>query len=133
MGRHSSGGRSVRQLRIGEEIRHALAEILARDTVHDPVLEGCAITVSEVRVSPDVRRATVFVVPLGGANQEAVVSALNRHAAFLRGRLAKGVYLKHVPKLGFDLDRTFDEAEKISHLLAESGPGEQSGDDEITG
>ncbi len=133
MGRHSSGERSVRQLRIGEEIRHALAEILARDTVHDPVLEGCAITVSEVRISPDVRRATVFVVPLSGANQEAVVSALNRHAAFLRGRLAKGVYLKHVPKLSFDLDRTFDEAEKISRLLANSGLGEQSGDDETTG
>ncbi len=133
MGRHSSGERSVRQLRIGEEIRHALAEILARDAVHDPVLEGCAITVSEVRVSPDVRRATVFVVPLAGANQQAVVSALNRHTAFLRGRLAKGVYLKHVPKLSFDLDRTFDEAEKIGNLLAKSGLGEQSGDDETTG
>ncbi len=133
MGRHSSSERSVRQLRIGEEIRHALAEILARDTVHDPVLEGCAITVSEVRVSPDVRRATVFVVPLSGANQEAVVSALNRHAAFIRGRLAQGVYLKHVPKLSFDLDRTFDEAEKISSLLAKSGLGGQSGDDETTG
>ena len=128
MGRHSSGGRSVRQLRIGEEIRHALAEILARDVVHDPVLEGCAITVSEVRVSPDIRRATAFVVPLAGANQETVVSALNRHAAFLRGCLAKSVYLKHVPKLNFDLDRTFDEADKISKLLAKSGLGAPSRD-----
>ncbi len=133
MGKHSSGVRSVRQLRIGEEIRHALAEILARDMVHDQVLEGCEITVSEVRVSPDVRRATVFVVPLTGANQKAVVSALNRHSAFLRGRLAKGVYLKHVPRLSFDLDRTFDEAEKISSLLTRSGLGGQSGDDETTG
>lgn len=123
MGKHGSGGRSVRQLRIGEEIRHALAEILTRDAVHDPLLEGCTITVSEVRISPDVRQATAFVVPLAGANQEAVVAALNRHAAFLRGRLAKSVYLKHVPKLRFDLDRTFDEADRITELLAKSAPG----------
>lgn len=122
MSRHTTGGRSVRQLRIGEEIRHALAGILVRDEVHDPVLEGCAITVSEVRVSPDVRQATVYVVPLAGANQEAVVAALGRHAAFLRGRLAKTVYLKRVPQLTFDLDRTFDEAEKIRVLLAQAGP-----------
>jgi ribosome-binding factor A len=128
MGRHSSGGRSVRQLRIGEEIRHALAGILARDEVHDLVLEGCAITVSEVRVSPDVRQATAFVVPLAGANQEAVVSALNRHASYLRGRLGKSVYLKHVPKLKFDLDRTFDEADKITDLLTKSGLGVSGGD-----
>ena len=133
MGRHSAGGRSVRQLRIGEEIRHALSGILVRGEVHDPVLEDCAITVSEVRVSPDVRQATAFVLPLAGTNKEAVVSALNRHAAFLRGRLGKSVYLKHVPKLSFDLDQSFDEADRIQELLTKSRLDQPSGDDETGG
>jgi len=130
MRKTQAGRRSVRQLRIGEEIRHALAEILARDAVHDPALEGCAITVSEVRVSPDVRQATAYVLPLAGANKEAVVAALNHHAGFIRGRLAKSVYLKYVPKLAFDLDLTFDEADRIQELLNRPTPVASAGDGE---
>lgn len=118
MAKQSGAGRSVRQLRVGEEIRHALAEILSRDLVHDPSLEGRAITVSEVHVSPDVRRATAYVIPLMGVDQDAVIEALNQHAPFIRGCLGKAVYLKHVPQVEFELDRTFDEADKIEHLLA---------------
>lgn len=121
MRRHRSGGRSVRQLRVGEELRHALAGILIRDMVQDPVLEGRPITVSEVRISPDLGMATVFVVPLGGLDQEVIVEALNRHAGFLRGCLGREIYLKRVPEIEFSLDTSFDQATKIERILAEEG------------
>ncbi|MEE8371511.1 MAG: 30S ribosome-binding factor RbfA [Sphingomonadales bacterium] len=121
MRRHRSGGRSVRQLRVGEELRHALAGILIRDMVQDPVLEGRPITVSEVRISPDLGMATVFVVPLGGLDQEVIVDALNRHAGFLRGCLGREIYLRRVPEIEFSLDTSFDQATKIEQILAKEG------------
>ncbi len=106
-----------RQLRLGELIRHAMAEIFLRTEIDDPDLAGVAVTVSEVRVSPDARRATVFVMPLGGLNKEGVVAALARHAKFLRGELARAVSLKYTPSLSFVLDHAFDQSEQIERLL----------------
>ncbi len=109
----------MRLLRVGETIRHALSEILGRDTLQDPDLLGVPVTVSEVRVSPNLRNATVFVLPLGGDNQDAVVEALQRVAPHLRGQLGKVVRLKYLPQLYFDLDRSFDRASHIDDLLAD--------------
>ena len=107
---------SQRQLRVGEEIRHALSEILRRAHFRDPVLAEASVTVTEARVSPDLRNATVFVMPLGG-DIEPVVEALNRASAFLRGQLADAVRLKYMPKLNFVHDESFDEANRIDALL----------------
>ena len=119
MGKHSRGDSSVRLLRVGEAIRHALAGILGRDLIQDPELSGVAITVSEVRVSPDLRNATVYVLPLLGKNQNIVVAALNRAAGFLRGQLAREVTMKYLPSLRFELDDTFDAASRVDALLAD--------------
>ena len=108
---------SKRQLRVGEELRHALSEILAREEVRDPALAGVSVTVTAVDASPDLRHATAFVVPLGGANQQAVVDALNQAAKWLRGRVARQVQLKFAPTIDFALDRSFDQAERIEALL----------------
>lgn len=108
---------SQRQLRVGEEIRHALSEIVAREPLRDPELFGLSLTITEVRPSPDLRAATVFVTPLGGADAERVVAALNRAAGFLRGRLGRTVRLKFVPTLRFEVDRSFDQASKVDALL----------------
>ena len=112
-----SRGTSQRQLRVGELIRHALAELLARGDVHDPVLEGHMITVPEVRLSPDLRLATVYVMPLGGRDQNEVLAALERNKKFLRGEIAHRVNLKFAPDLRFRIDERFDEAERIEKLL----------------
>lgn len=117
MVRQTRGERSVRLLRVGETVRHALSEILARDTVQDEDLVGVSITVSEVQVSPDLRNATVFFLPLGGDMRDEVAVALNKHTGFIRGQLSKSLTLKYMPKLSFELDRSFDEASKISALL----------------
>lgn len=117
--RSSTPGGSVRQLRVGENLRHAMADILSRDLVRDPVLAGVTITVSEVEVSPDLRNATVYVYPLLGKNQDEVVAALNRAVSFLRGRLATAVSLKYMPKLEFSIDPSFNEASKIDEILAD--------------
>lgn len=116
MAKERSGG-NVRLLRVGENIRHALSDILSRDEVQDPELVGVPITVSEVQVSPDLRHAIVYVVPLGGERAPEVVQALNRAAAFLRGRLAGAVHLKYLPKLVFRLDETFAEADRVERIL----------------
>lgn len=108
---------SQRQLRVGEEIRHAMSAILARGDLRDPVLAGQSITVSEVRVSPDLKNATCFVIPLGGVDMGEVVAALKRAAAFLRGQLAREVQLRHVPGLQFQADLSFDEAGRIDSVL----------------
>ena len=110
-------GPSQRQLRVGEVIRHALAEILARGTVHDPALEGLAITVPEVRLSPDLKIATAYMMPLGGARQEEALRALDRSARFLRGEVARRVGLKFMPELRFRLDTSFAESDRIDELL----------------
>ena len=108
---------SQRQLRVGELIRHALADMLARGEVHDPVIEGHLITVPEVRLSADLRLATIYVMPLGGKDIRDVVEALNRNKRFLRGEIAHRVNLKFAPDIRFRLDERFDEAERIEKLL----------------
>lgn len=108
---------SQRQLRVAEDIRHALARILERTYFRDPILAEASITVSEVRLGPDLRQATVFVMPLGGANQDPVVAALNHAVSFLRGQLAHEVSIRFLPTLVFTLDQTFAEASRVSDLL----------------
>lgn len=110
-------GEKVRLLRVGEAIRHALAEIFARDDVRDKDLEGVAITVSAVDVSPDLRHAEVFVMPLLGRNSDAVIAALNRNAPRLRAGIARAVTLKYLPRLVFRGDESFAEAERVDLLL----------------
>jgi ribosome-binding factor A len=110
-------GPSQRQLRVGELIRHALAEMLARGAVHDPILEGHMITVPEVRMSADLRLATIYVMPLGGRDQTEVIAALDRNKRFLRGEIARSINLKFAPEIRFRIDERFDEAERIEKLL----------------
>jgi ribosome-binding factor A len=117
MVKNAKGERSVRLLRVGETVRHALSDILSRDIVQDPDLTGVSITVCEVQVSPDLRNATVFFLPLGGENRKEVEAALNKTSGFIRGLLSKTIHLKYMPKLKFELDRSFDEASRISALL----------------
>jgi ribosome-binding factor A len=113
----SAPGGSQRQLRVGEQVRHAIAEILAQGSVHDADLEGHIITVPEVRMSPDLKLATVYVMPLGGRDTEIVLAALERNKKFLRGEVARRVNLKFAPDLRFRVDERFDEAERIEKLL----------------
>ena len=118
MARHvSARAPSQRQLRVGEVIRHTLAEIFQRGEVHDPDLEGMVVTVPEVRMTPDLRLATVFVLPLGGKGADTLVAALDRHRKFLRGEVAHRVDLRFAPDLRFRLDDSFDEGERIDSLL----------------
>ena len=108
---------SQRQLRVGEEIRHALARILGRASFRDPALEGQVITVTEVRATPDLKSARAFVVPLGGGDTAAVVEALNRACGYLRRELGHEVKLRYTPRLVFEPDGSFDEAQKIETIL----------------
>ena len=110
-------GNSVRLLRIGEQVRHVLADLLARREVRDPVLEATIVSVSEVRVTPDLRHATVFVHPLGGGNADAVLAALKANARFLRGEVARKLATKYTPDLGFRLDESFAASAKIDAIL----------------
>jgi ribosome-binding factor A len=112
-----SPGPSQRQLRVGELVRHALAELLARGAVHDPVIATHTITVPEVRMSPDLQLATIYVMPLGGRDQEAALAALERNKKFLRGEIAKRINLKFAPEIRFRIDDSFNEAERIERLL----------------
>lgn len=116
--RSAPAGPSQRQLRAGELVRHALAEILREEEVADPALAGVSVTVTEARMSPDLRHASVFVEPLGGAHAGEVVDALNRAARFLRGRLGRAVDLKFTPDLHFLHDPSFDEAAHMNALFA---------------
>jgi ribosome-binding factor A len=113
----SAPGGSQRQLRVGEQVRHAIAEILAQGGVHDADLEGHIITVPEVRMSPDLKLATIYVMPLGGRDTKLVIAALDRNKKFLRGEVARRVNLKFAPDLRFRVDERFDEAERIEKLL----------------
>ena len=108
---------SQRQLRLGEELRHALARIVERTNFRDPDLRDVPITVTEVRLSPDLKNATVFVMPLAGANIDSVVAALRRAAAYFRGRIAREVKVKFVPVLSFEPDMSFEIASRIDALL----------------
>ena len=106
-----------RQLRVGEELRHALARILERGEIRDPVLATVAVTVTEVKLSPDLRQATVFVMPLGGREETSVLRALTRARGFFRRRIAQSVYLKFAPDLAFRVDRSFEQADRIARIL----------------
>ena len=110
-------GPSQRQLRAGELIRHSLVEILREEDITDAALEGVSVTVTEVRMSPDLRHATVFVEPLGGGHAQEVVDGLNRHAKFLRGRLGHAIDMKFTPDLKFIHDESFDEAQRMNRLF----------------
>ena len=114
---HGAGSARSAQLRVGELIRHALADMLTRGEVHDPVLEGHLITVPEVRMIADLRLATVYVMPLGGRDVEPVLEALERNKRYLRGEIAHRVNLKFAPDIRFRIDERFDEAERIEKLL----------------
>ena len=111
-------GPSQRQLRVGELIRHALAEMLARGEIYDDVLASHVVTIPEVRLSPDLRLATVYVMPLGGKDLKPVLAALERHKKYIRGEIAHEVNLKFAPDIRFMADETFDEADRIDRLLA---------------
>jgi len=113
----SAPGGSQRQLRVGELVRHAVADILAQGSVHDPDLEGHIITVPEVRLSPDLKLPTIYVMPLGGRDPETVIAALERNKKFLRGEVAHRVNLKFAPELRFHVDERFDDAERIEKSL----------------
>ncbi|NVN85648.1 MAG: 30S ribosome-binding factor RbfA [Rhodopseudomonas sp.] len=113
----TSPGGSQRQLRVGELVRHAIADILSQGGVHDPVLETHLITVPEVRMSPDLKLATVYVMPLGGRDTDIVLKALAANKPFIRTAVAHRVNLKFAPDLRFRIDERFAEAERIEKLL----------------
>lgn len=117
MTKRAGGSPTQRQLRVGEELRHALVRILGRGSLRDPELDGVQVTVTEVRVSPDLRNATAFVVPFGGGKADALVAALNRAGGFLRAQFGRELKLRHVPGIQFEADRSFDHASRIDQLL----------------
>lgn len=130
--KEQSEGPSVRVLRVGEQVRHVLSEILARGDVHDDILATHPVSVTEVRMSPDLRHATVFVKPLLGKDEEAVLKALRTNTAYLQREVAHRIRMKYAAKLKFLADESFDEASHIDKLLRdpkvardlESGEGE---------
>ncbi|HZP70205.1 MAG TPA: 30S ribosome-binding factor RbfA [Pseudolabrys sp.] len=115
--RDSAPGGSQRQLRVGELVRHALAEMLARGDVHDPVIESHMITIPEVRMTADLRLATIYVMPLGGRDGDEVVAAFEHHKKFLRAEIAHRINLKFAPDIRFRIDDRFAEADRIDRLL----------------
>ena len=110
-------GGSQRQLRVGELVRHAVAEMLARGDVHDPVIEGHFITVPEVRMTKDLRLAIIYIMPLAGRDADEVLAAFERHKKFLRAEIAHRINLKFAPDIRFRIDERFAEAERIDQLL----------------
>jgi ribosome-binding factor A len=116
---HRSGP-TQRQLRVGEMLRHALAEVLRRGDIRDPDLVGISVTITQIKPSPDMRHATVFCEPLGGQNAKAVIAALNKHKGFLRGEMGRLITMKFTPELRFIEDESFAEAQKIETLLKSS-------------
>ncbi|RWK04798.1 30S ribosome-binding factor RbfA [Mesorhizobium sp.] len=118
MSRSTPSGPSQRMLRVGEQVRHALSETLQRGEIIDPVIENAVVSVSEVRMSPDLKIATAFVSPLGAGDTGAVVEALNRHAKFIRGRVSGALrQMKYMPEFRFRLDTSFDNFARINQLL----------------
>jgi len=115
--REQAPGGSQRQLRVGELVRHAVADMLTRGEVHDPVIEKHMITIPEVRVTADLRLATVYVMPLGGRDADEVVAAFERHKKFLRAEIAHRINLKFAPDIRFRVDDRFAEAERMDKLL----------------
>jgi len=121
MTRKRSEGPSQRQLRVGEALRHALVEVLARGELRDPALAGVQVTVTEVRVSPDLRAATAFVLPFGGGDAQALARGLNHAAGYFRKALADAVDLRVAPTIRFEPDRAFGEADRVEMLLRSPG------------
>jgi ribosome-binding factor A len=122
---------SVRQLRVGEELRHVLAEVLGRGELRDPNLRGRAITVTEVRVSPDLKRAIAFVTPLGDESTDSgILMALGRASSYLQGEIGRRIRLKFTPRLSFEFDDRFEYASKIDNLLREPGVSRDLADGE---
>lgn len=111
-------GRGQRRLRVGETLRHELSRVLRQGECRDPALREANVTVTEISLSPDLRNAKVFVMPLAGANAAEILAGLEHSAPFLRGRLARAAALRYAPNLVFALDRSFDHAERIAELLA---------------
>lgn len=114
---HSAKGPSQRQLRVGELVRHKLAEMLSRGEIYDEVLACHVVTITEVRMSPDLRLATAYVMPLGGKDTKIVIDALSRNAKFIRGEIAHTVDLRSAPEVRFREDETFEEVTRIDRLL----------------
>ncbi|TNC48780.1 30S ribosome-binding factor RbfA [Rubellimicrobium rubrum] len=112
-------GPSQRMLRVGELIRRTLSEILAQGGLHDPELDGVSITVGEVRVTPDLKRATAYVLPLGGNNRESILAALRRNKPEIRHQIGREMTLKHVPDLKFEIDETFDRIEATRRMFSD--------------
>jgi ribosome-binding factor A len=110
-------GPSQRMLRVGEMIRHKLAELLVRGDVHDDVLASHVVSITEVRISPDLKLATAYVMPLGGKDTQAVIAALEKHKKFIRAEIAHTLNLKYAPDIRFREDETFDEVSRIDQLL----------------
>jgi ribosome-binding factor A len=110
-------GPTQRSLRVGELVRHALAAMFARGEIEDDALRGAVITVPEVRMSPDLKIANAYIMPLGGQHAEEIVAALNRHRKFVRGRVAPQINMKFAPEVRFLVDETFEEASRIDALL----------------
>jgi len=135
MAKKRDGVPSQRQLRVGEEVRHALAWLIERGDIRDPGLQGITVTVTEVRISPDLRNATAFIVPLGGGDVAPVLEALTRARPFLRRQIATAVRLQYVPNLTFQADTSFDQASRIDGLLRGAGnpPGAGTGDGDTDG
>ncbi|RWN38136.1 30S ribosome-binding factor RbfA [Mesorhizobium sp.] len=118
MPRSTTSGPSQRMLRVGEQVRHALSETLQRGEILDPLIENAVVSVSEVRMSPDLKIATAFVSPLGASDPDAVVEALNKHAKFVRGRVSGALrQMKYMPEFRFRLDTSYDNFQKINELL----------------
>jgi ribosome-binding factor A len=115
--RSPNTGPTQRQLRVGEALRHALADVLRRGEIRDPDLAGVSVTITQVKPSPDMRYATVFCEPLGGQNAKAIIAALNKHKGYLRGELGRLITMKFTPELRFVEDESFAEAQKIEMLL----------------
>jgi ribosome-binding factor A len=115
--RHRPTGPTQRMLRVGELVRHALAALFARGEIEDEALSGAVITVPEVRMSPDLKLANAYIMPLGGERANEIVEALNRHQRFIRGRVAPELDLKFAPEMRFFVDETFEEFGKIDALL----------------
>jgi ribosome-binding factor A len=113
-----TSGPSQRQLRVGEQVRHALSDMLQRGEILDPVIETTVISISEVRMSPDLKIATAFVSPLGARDDAAVIETLNKHARFIRGRVSSALrQMKYMPEFRFRLDTSYDNFAKINELL----------------
>jgi ribosome-binding factor A len=124
------GGHSQRQLRVGEELRHLLAELLERGEMRDPDLRGASITVTAVDVSPDLRNAIAFVMPLGGQHGDRLLAAMRRAAPWFRARVGERAGLRYAPEIRFEIDRTFDEADRIGTLLRRPDVARDIKDDE---